>query len=91
MASAQGASVHTGIERMYVEGEVRDGYFTGRTILVIETSCEIDPASPAYSSLEIVRLTKLACEQWVVQFGSIDLVRLERVLDLVPESHRRAG
>lgn len=84
--------MHTGIERLYVEGEVRDGYFTDITILVIETSCEIDPASPAYSSFEIARLTKLACEQWVEQFGSIDLVRLERVPEMVANSaHRLVG
>ena len=33
----------TAIGLMYVEGEVRDGYITGRTILVIETNFEINP------------------------------------------------
>ena len=38
--------MRTGIELMYVEGEVSDGYLTGRRILVIETNFEIDPTAP---------------------------------------------
>ena len=41
---------------MYVEGEVKAGRLTGRTVLVIETSREIDPSQPGYSSREIQRL-----------------------------------
>ena len=68
----------TGIGLVYVEGEVRDGYITGRTVLVVETDCEIDPASPHYSAREIARLTKVARERWVKQFGPVDVVRLEQ-------------
>ena len=70
--------MHPGIGLMYVEGEVRDGRITGRTVLVIETNLEIDPDSPRYSSNEIARVTMLGRERWEEQYGSIDLVRLER-------------
>ena len=68
----------TGIELLYVEGEVRDGFITGRRVLVVETDCELDPASPYYSAREIARLTKLAREEWGEQFGPVDIVRLEQ-------------
>jgi hypothetical protein len=68
----------TGIGLVYVEGEVRDGYITGRTVLVVETHCELDPASPHYSASEIARITKLAREQWMGRFGHVDIVRLEQ-------------
>jgi hypothetical protein len=64
---------------MYLEGEVRDGCITGRTILVIETNFEINPTSPGYSAREIAYLTKLARNQWEGQFGPVDIVRLEKV------------
>ena len=70
--------MRTDIGLIYVEGEVRDGYITGRRVLVVETNCEIDPASPHYSVREIARLTNLAREQWVKQFGPVDVVRLEQ-------------
>jgi hypothetical protein len=81
--------MRTGIELMYVEGEVRDGYLTGRRILVIETNCEIDPTAPQYSPDEIARLTRLARERWTAQFGPIDTVRLEQSRKDVPNSGRR--
>ena len=37
-----------------------------------------DPSSPHYSAGEIARLTNLALEQWVKQFGPVDIVRLEQ-------------
>ena len=70
--------MRTGIEHLHVEGEVCDGYITGRTVLVVETHCELDPSSPHYSAGEIARLTNLALEQWVKQFGPVDIVRLEQ-------------
>ena len=70
--------MHEAIGLMYVEGEVRGGRITGRTVLVIETSQETDPTAPQYSSFEIARVTKLGREQWEKQFGPADLVRLER-------------
>jgi hypothetical protein len=73
--------MRTAIQLMYVEGEVRDGYITGRTVLVVETRCELDPASPYYSAPEIARLIKLAREQWVGQFGPVDIVRLEKAAE----------
>ena len=51
---------------------------TARTVLVVETDCELDPSSPHYSAGEIARLTNLAREQWVKQFGPVDVVRLEQ-------------
>ena len=70
--------MRTGIGLIYVEGEVRDGFITGRRVLVVGTHCELDPSSPHYSAGEIARLTNLALEQWVKQFGPVDVVRLEQ-------------
>jgi hypothetical protein len=70
--------MRTGIEHLHVEGEVCDGYITGRRVLVVETHCELDPSSPHYSAGEIARLTNLALERWVKQFGPVDVVRLEQ-------------
>ena len=70
--------MRTDIRLIYVEGEVRDGYITGRTVLVVETDCELDPSSPHYSAGEIARLTNLARDRWVKQFGPVDVVRLEQ-------------
>ena len=80
----------TGIELMYVEGEVCGGCITGRRVLVIETYYEIDPASPHYCPREIARLIRLAREEWVDQFGPIDLVRLERASEQVLGGRRIA-
>ena len=63
---------------MYVEGEVRDGCITGRTILVIETNCELNPASADYSHAELQRIVSRAREEWEKSFGPTDLVRLEK-------------
>ena len=63
---------------MYVEGEVRDGCITGRTILVIETNCELNPASADYSHAELQRIVSRAREEWEKTFGPTDLVRLEQ-------------
>ena len=77
--------MRTGIELMYVEGEVRDGYLTGRMILVVETNFETNPTAPQYSADKIARLTRLARERWTAHFGPIDLVRLEQPRKDVPD------
>ena len=66
---------------MYVEGEVRVGCITGRTILVIETNCELDPTSADYSPAELQRIVSRAREEWEKNFGPTDLVRLEKNKD----------
>ena len=76
--SAGDNGMSTAIGLMYVEGEVLDGYITGRTILVIETNFEINPTSPGYSAREIAHLTTLARHQWEGQFCPVDIVRLEK-------------
>ena len=76
--SAGDQGMRTRIELVYVEGEVRDGYITGRTVLVIETDFEINPTSPHYAAREIARLTNLVREEWEGQFGPVDIVRLEK-------------
>lgn len=78
--------MHAGIGLMYVEGEVRGGCITGRTVLVVETSREIDPTSPNYSFVEIDGITKLARAEWEKRFGPADLVRLERQQDRLLDS-----
>ena len=62
---------------MYVEGEVEAGRLTGRTVLVIETSREIDPHQPGYSSIGIRRMVTAARAQWERRFGPADVVRLD--------------
>jgi len=62
---------------MYIEGEVKAGQLTGRTVLVIETSREIDPGQPGYSATELRRLVSAASAQWERRFGPADIVRLD--------------
>lgn len=69
--------MHPGIGMMYVEGEVKAGRLTGRTVLVIETSRQIDPAEPGYSSRELKRLVAAARHEWEQRFEPTDIVRLE--------------
>lgn len=71
--------MHGGIGLIYVEGEVQGGCITGRTVLVIETSCETDPKSPYYSSTELDGIIKSARNAWERHFGPADLVRVERL------------
>jgi hypothetical protein len=78
--------MHPGIALMYVEGEVRDGCITGRTILVIETNFELDPASADYSPAELQRVVSRAREVWEKSFGPTDLVRLEKNKDASRET-----
>ena len=57
--------MHADIGLMYVEGEVKAGFLTGRTVLVIETTREIDPSRSGYSSPDLkwlvgIHLTLLA-------------------------------
>lgn len=66
---------------MYVEGEVRGGCITGRTILVIEMNCQSDPVSTDYSPAELQRIVSRAREEWEKTFGPTDLVRLEKNKD----------
>ena len=73
--------MHAGVGLMYVEGEVRGGCITGRTVLVIETSRETDPGSPYYSAVEIDCIVKSARQAWEKHFGPADLVRVERLQD----------
>jgi hypothetical protein len=76
--------MHSGIGLMYVEGEVKAGRLTGRTVLVIETSREIDPSRPGYSSPDLRRLVAAACTEWERRYDPADVVRLE----YHPVSHR---
>lgn len=62
---------------MYIEGEVKGGQLTGRTVLVIETSREIDPSQPGYSATELRRLVSVASAKWERNFGPADLIRLD--------------
>lgn len=62
---------------MYVEGEVKAGRLTGRTVLVIETSREIDPSRPGYSSREIQRLVTAARAEWERRYDPADVIRLD--------------
>jgi hypothetical protein len=78
--------MHAGIGLMYVEGEIQGGCITGRTVLVIETSCETNPGSPYYSPAELGGIVKSARDAWERQFGPADLVRVERLQDSLPEA-----
>jgi hypothetical protein len=69
--------MHAGIGLMYVEGEVKAGRLTGRTVLVIETSHEIDPSRPGYSSPDLKRLVAAARSAWEQRYAPADIVRLE--------------
>lgn len=62
---------------MYVEGEVKAGRLTGRTVLVIETSREIDPSRPGYSSTGLRRLVTVARAEWERTYAAADVVRLD--------------
>jgi hypothetical protein len=88
----QGAAMHAGIGLMYVEGEVNAGRLTGRTVLVIETSREIDPNRPGYSSGDLKRLVTAACAEWERRYEPADTVRLEHhsESDRAPAPPRRS-
>ena len=38
--------MRTGIKLMYVEGEIRDGYITGRTVLSLRLIAKLIPPPP---------------------------------------------
>jgi hypothetical protein len=76
--------MHADIGLMYVEGEVKAGCLTGRTVLVIETTREIDPSRSGYSSPDLRRLVAAACSEWERRYEPADVVRLE----YHPVSHR---
>ena len=78
--------MHAGIALMYVEGEIQGGCITGRTVLVIETTCELDPTSPDYSAAELQRVVSMARAAWGKNFGPTDLVRLEKNKDASREA-----
>ena len=78
--------MHAGIPLMYVEGEIQGGSITGRTVLVIETTCELDPTSPDYSAAELQRVVSMARATWGKNFGPTDLVRLEKNKDALREA-----
>ena len=78
--------MHAGIALMYVEGEIQGGCITGRTVLVIETTCELDPTSPDYSAAELQRVVSMARTAWGKNFGPTDLVRLEKNKDALREA-----
>ena len=78
--------MHAGIALMYVEGEIQGGCITGRTVLVIETTCEVDPTSPDYSAAELQRVVSIARAAWGKNFGPTDLVRLEKNKDALREA-----
>jgi hypothetical protein len=69
--------MHAGIGLMYVEGEVKDGRLTGRTVLVIETSRELDLSRPGYLSPDLQRLVASARADWEQRYEPADIVRLE--------------
>lgn len=69
--------MHAGIELMYVEGEVKDGCCTGRTVLVIETTLEIGATGSSTLPPNLLRLVRDACNEWEAYFPRADLVRLE--------------
>ncbi|HVZ05000.1 hypothetical protein [Hyphomicrobium sp.] len=69
--------MHAGIELLYIEGEIKSGRLTGRTVLVIETSRQIDPQRPGYSAADIQRLVASACAEWELCYAPADTVRLE--------------
>ncbi len=62
--------MRAGIGLMYVEGEVQGGCITGRTVLVIETSCETDPGSPYYSSTELDGIDQISPQRLGKAFRS---------------------
>jgi hypothetical protein len=78
--------MHAGIALMYVEGEIQGGCITGRTVLVIETTCELDPTSPNYSAAELQRIVSIGRNAWSKSFGPTDLVRLEMNKDALRET-----
>jgi hypothetical protein len=62
---------------MYIEGELKAGRLTGRTVLVVETSREIDPGRPGYSSADLRQLVIAARAEWERCYEPADIVRLE--------------
>jgi hypothetical protein len=73
----EGRAVHAGIGLMYIEGELKAGRLTGRTVLVVETSHEIDPERPGYSSAGVRQLVIAARAEWERCYAPADIVRLE--------------
>lgn len=70
----------TCVRLMYLEGEIKGGRMTGRTILVIETEREIDPRQPGYSRRDLQRFVNAACLKWEECYQPTDLVRLDYVV-----------
>lgn len=70
----------TCVRLMYLEGEIKDGRITGRTILVIETERKIDPKQPGYSRRDLQRFVSAACLKWEECYQPTDLVRLDYVV-----------
>ncbi len=67
-----------GVTLMYVEGEVRDGFLTGRTVLVIETIFELDENTAGYSHSTIKTMVDTARGEWAKRFCLPDLLRVVR-------------
>src|SRR4051812_42314634 len=72
----EGLSMVPGVVLMYVEGEVRDGCLTGRTVLIIETTFEVDVAAPGYSQTAIDAMIASAQRTWAEHYRLPDLVRV---------------
>jgi hypothetical protein len=66
-----------GVSLMYLEGEVRGGRLTGRTILVIETEQKIDLGGSGYRSASLRQFVSAACLEWEKRYQPADLVRVE--------------
>jgi hypothetical protein len=66
-----------GVSLMYLEGEVRGGRLTGRTILVIETKQKIDFGGSGNRSPDLRRFVSAACLEWEKRYQPADLVRVE--------------
>jgi hypothetical protein len=68
------------VRLMYLEGEIKGGRITGRTILVIQTEREIDPKQPGYSRRDLQRFVNAACLKWEECYQPTDLVRLDYIV-----------
>jgi hypothetical protein len=66
-----------GISLMYLEGEVKGGRLTGRTILVIETEQKVDLGVSGSHPASLRQLIAAACIEWEKHCQPADLVRVE--------------
>lgn len=66
-----------GVSLMYLEGEVKGGRLTGRTVLVIETDQKMDLCDSGYCSADLRQLIRAACFEWEQRCQPADLVRVE--------------